>query len=101
MPPPATTTFEPIDPGGTPFSVFGVLDPSADTQWVRVTPLRTVLRGSPEPTGIAVTLEELGSGRIIGLRDSAMRYPNTLGLDSLYAHNFWTAERIQKLARAE
>jgi hypothetical protein len=88
-------TFEPIDPGGPPFSVFGYLDASADTQWIRVTPLRTVLRGSADPTGVAVTLEEISSGRIIGLRDSAMRYPDMLGSDSLYAHNFWTAEPIQ------
>jgi hypothetical protein len=87
--------FEPIDPGGPPFSVFGYLDASADTQWIRVTPLRTVLRGSADPTGVAVTLEELASGRIIALRDSAMRYPDMLGSDSLYAHNFWTAVRIE------
>jgi hypothetical protein len=88
-------TFEPIAPGGPPFSVFGYLDASADTQWIRVTPLRTLLRGSAEPLGVAVTLDDLGSGRIIALRDTAMRYPNVLGEDSLYAHNFWTAERIE------
>jgi hypothetical protein len=91
-------TFEPIDPGGPPFSVFGYLDASADTQWVRVTPLRTVLRASAEPTGVAVTLEELGSGRIVALRDSAMGYPDMLGSGSLYAHNFWTTERIEPAA---
>jgi hypothetical protein len=80
-------TLEPIDPGGLPFSVFGYLDASADTQWIRVTPLRTVLRGSADPTGVTVTLEELTSGRIIALWDSAMRYPDVLGSDSLCAHN--------------
>ncbi len=89
-------TFEPIDPGGPPFSVFGYLDPSADTQWIRVTPLRTVLRGSADPTGVAVTLEELGSGRIIQMRDSTIRWGTMLGSDSVYAHTFWTTERIER-----
>lgn len=87
--------FDPIDPSGPPFSIFGYLDPSADTQWIRVSALRTVLRASAGPTGIAVTLEELGSGRIIELRDSTIRFPTVLELDSVYAHTFWTTQPIE------
>ena len=38
------------------FSVFGYLDASADTQWIRVMPLRTLVTTTPEPLGARVTL---------------------------------------------
>jgi hypothetical protein len=88
-------TFDPIDHSGPPFSIFGVLDASADTQWIRVNGLRSTLLPSTAPSGFAVTLENLGQGRVIQLRDSAMPFVNMLGSEPAYAHDFWTAERLQ------
>lgn len=89
-------SFEPIDRSGPAFSVFGYLDASADTQWIRINSLRrATLVESPEPSGVAVSVEHLGTGKTIALRDSAIRYEDMMGSGSLYAHNFWTAERLE------
>jgi len=86
--------FEPIDSAGPPFSIFGYVDGTADTQWIRINPSRTSLVGSPEPVGVTATLEQLASGRVIELRDSTVRFGSMIGAP-VYAHNFWTAERIE------
>lgn len=78
-----------------PFSVFGYLDVAADTQWVRVMPIRQDLLADSAPIDAVVTLEHLGSGRVVTLRDSLFGFTN-LGLDEVgYAHNFWTTEPIE------
>jgi len=46
-------------------SVFGALDASADTQWIRVTPLRHTVLASPDPLGSTVTLERAGTGKTV------------------------------------
>jgi len=88
-------SFQPFDDTGPPFSIFGYLDASADTQFIRMRELRSVLLAPETPTGIVATLEDAAIGRMIELRDSATRYAARVGFDSLYAHNFWTAERIE------
>ncbi len=91
-------TFDPVQHGGPPFSIFGVLDAGADTQWIRVNGLRSTLLPSSTATGYEVMLQNLGSGRVIALRDSGMLYAKSSmlgGADSVYAHNFWTAERLE------
>jgi hypothetical protein len=78
-----------------PFSVFGYLDLKADTQWVRVMPIRHHLL--PDSGGIdaVVTLEHLGSGRVVTLRDSLFTFVDPrLGAVG-YAHNFWTTEPME------
>jgi len=79
------------------FSVFGYLDPAADTQWVRVTPTRPVIFTSREPLSATVELKALGSGKTIVLRDSVFAFPvfQQTGADSFYVHNFWTDEPIE------
>jgi hypothetical protein len=78
-----------------PFSVFGYLDLRADTQWIRVAPIRQNLLPDSAPIDAVVTLEHLGSGRVVTLRDSLFTFAdlqlNTLG----YAHNFWTTEPLE------
>lgn len=91
--------FEPLAPTDLRFSIYGYLDASADTQWIRVMPIRPVIVTSPEDSfGAVVTLEEIGTGRIIVLRDSVFRFSShqdpDIGSDGLYVHNFWTTERI-------
>lgn len=92
-------SFDPLAPSEVHFSVFGYLDASADTQWIRVMPLRALKPTSPDSFGIAVTLEDLGSGRVIELRDSLFLYTHysdpELGSGGAWLHNFWTTEEIE------
>ena len=82
--------FEPIEGNELVFSVYGFLDASADTQWVRVTSVRHSLLGSPDPPA-TVTLEHLGTGEVTPLRDSLFVYSSLTDVDGeLYARNFWT-----------
>ena len=91
--------FEPLSPGRQALvSVFGYLDPSADTQWIRVMPIRPLKTTSPDSFDVSVTLTEVGSGRIIALRDSLIRFtPGPAATDSAtaFVHDFWTAARIK------
>jgi hypothetical protein len=67
------------------FSVNGYLDASADTQWVRVMPVRESLiqeSGIGAPT---VTLQHIESGETVVMQDSIFHYAG-----GRYAYNFWT-----------
>jgi hypothetical protein len=87
-------SFEPTAPSDFAFSVFGYLDASADTQWIRVMPIRPLRTTSPGPLAATVTLEHLGTGRIIQLEDSVFEFsPTSEG--AFYVHNFWTPEDIE------
>jgi hypothetical protein len=94
-------SFSPISPSGLQFSILGYLDASADTQWIRVTPIRPVATTSPDPLGVSVTLEDLGTNHVIELRDSVFRFSPSdpdLGSDGVYLHNYWTTKRIEPAA---
>lgn len=68
------------------YSLFGVLNASADSQFVRVEPLRDgLLDRAPETLNAEVTLTNLSTDRTVPLRDSLFRY-----LDQATAHNFYT-----------
>jgi hypothetical protein len=89
-------SFDPTAPSDFAFSVFGYLDASADTQWIRVMPIRPLKVTSRDALGATVTLEHLGTGRIIELRDSLFRFSSSSDPDiGAYVHNFWTAEAIE------
>ena len=92
-------SFEPLSPGRQALvSVFGYLNPSADTQWIRVTPIRPLKTTSPDPFDGSVTLTEVGSGRIIPLRDTLLRFSagqGTADSTTAFVHDFWTTERIE------
>ena len=68
------------DPGGPEayeLSVFGYLDASADTQWIRVMPMRAALPTAPGGSAAKVTVEHLGTGRVFELRikgDAAAKF---------------------------
>jgi hypothetical protein len=90
--------FSPIEPSELEFSIFGTLDASADTQWIRVMPIRPLVDSRPETLGLRVTLEEIGSGRRIEMRDSVFRFPASnpeFRTEEVRVLNFWTAERIE------
>ncbi len=92
-------TFEPTAPTELAFSVFGYLDASADTQWIRIMPIRPLKVTAPDTLDATVTLEHLGTGRIVELADSLFRFSShgdpTLGSEGVYLHNFWTREDIE------
>ena len=76
------------------YSIFGYLNASADTQFVRVEPLRDgMLTSTPERLQADVTLTHLGTGRTTSLHDSLFRY-----LDGASAHNFYTTVDIEPTA---
>jgi hypothetical protein len=79
-----------------PFSMFGYLDLAADTQWIRVTPVRQNLLADPSPVDAVVTLERLPGGRTVTLRDSIFEFIDARVGGVGYAHNFWTAERLER-----
>lgn len=79
---------------GAIFSMFGYLDLKADTQWVRVMPVRHNLLLDPQPIDAVVTLEHLGSGRVVSLNDSLFRFVDPRLDGVAYAYNFWTTERL-------
>lgn len=69
------------------FSIYGYLDASVDTQWVRVGTAREALDDIPDPTGISVTLENIGTGEMTEMTDSLFSPENFL--------NYWTTMDIE------
>lgn len=88
--------FEPVEQNeNAAFSIFGYLDLRADTQWIRVMPIRKKLLLEPEPIDATVTLEHLESGRVVTLRDSLFAFTDPRLQGVAYAYNFWTTEPLQ------
>jgi hypothetical protein len=71
------------------FSLYGYLDASVDTQWVRVAPARQELNMPKEVPDIEVTLEHLQNGNSVVMNDSLF---NSGGFNYL---NFWTTMEIE------
>lgn len=66
-------------------SVYGYLDPDADTQFVRVVPLRRRIEvPEPGPLDVSVAIEDLATGAAYALRDSLVFFT-----DGTYGHVFW------------
>lgn len=72
------------------FSVYGYLDASADTQWVRVMPVRQGPLDISKPIDATVTLEHIESGETVVMNDSLMSFEH-----ETYAWNFWTTMELQ------
>lgn len=72
------------------YSIFGILNPVQDTQWVRVEPVGPPTSdGAPRTLDVSVTLEHAESGQTWSLRDSVMEvFPGEP------QHNFWTTAPI-------
>jgi len=73
------------------YSIYGILDPAQDTQWVRVEPLVTpTSSGVPdESLDVTVTLESTATGQTWTLRDSLFEV-----FRDEFQHNFWTTAPI-------
>ena len=84
------------------FSVLGYLDASADTQWLRVMPIRPFKLTSAGVSSDVVTLEEHGTGRMTTRRDSVFTFnnnPASAVSGSAWVHNFRTSQPIDPGAR--
>lgn len=80
-----------VDPTGAPFEVYGVFNPTADTQWVRVFPIEGLLRASPgEALDARVVSTAFGSGAEVVWRDSLVAYP-----DGSYGYLYWAPFRME------
>ena len=83
------TDFDPIQQNDRHFSVFGFLDAAADSQFIRISPVRDSIALSPQPIDAVVTLEHIDSSQKTVLQDSLFDF------DGRLAYNFWTAEPIE------
>lgn len=72
------------------FSIYGYLDASADTQWVRVTPVREQLEQSTSKPEMEVILDQLQGGDTTVMNDSLLLFP-----DGFHVLNAWTTTDIE------
>ncbi|MDX1641324.1 MAG: hypothetical protein R3220_06485 [Balneolaceae bacterium] len=78
-------SFDPIQESDNyNFSIFGYLDVSADTQWVRVSPPRNQLDGPTEVPEMLVTLEHMESGETVVMKDSLFDVGNGFNYINFY-----------------
>lgn len=84
-------TFDPIKERNiNRYSMFGYLDASVDTQWVRITPLRHQLSQPPEKPAMNATLLDLNRDQSSVMNDSLFLYP-----DGFYVLNSWTTVNVE------
>lgn len=78
-------TFEPFQENELFFSMYGVLDLHADTQWVRIMPIgQTLFTDEPESNNVEVSLTRLSTGETTALNDSVFVFGN-----DAYVWNYW------------
>ena len=70
--------------------MFGYLDASADTQWVRITPFRDQLSQPPEKPAMKATLVDLEQDKRSVMNDSLFLYP-----DGFHVLNSWTTANVE------
>lgn len=84
-------SFQPIEQNNSvPFSISGYLDASADTQWLRVAPIREQIDTPSEIPEMLVTLTDLESGDAAAMNDSLFSLTHDFN-----ALNMWTAMDIE------
>jgi hypothetical protein len=69
------------------FSMYGLIDAGADTQWIRITPVREQVDLITDGSDLKVTLQNLETGREVTLKDS-------LFIQGRNVLNFWTEEPV-------
>lgn len=85
------SNFEPFAESDLTFTILGFLDTDADTQYIRIVPLRQVVdRGGPDPIDARVTTTDLETGAVVVWRDSVIRFA-----DQSYGHVFWAALNVE------
>ncbi len=90
-------SFTPFEPGVQRLSVWGYLEVTRDTQWIRIGALRPTLASSGDSLPVQATLEDLTNGQIVRLQQTTLRFGVTSPMDSAgtTAHNFWTTLPIR------
>jgi hypothetical protein len=84
-------TFQPVkESDKVPLSIYGFLDASADTQWIRVTPIRDQLNQSLIKPEMNVTIKEVQSGNTAVFHDSLFRLREEFNVI-----NAWTTMDIE------
>lgn len=84
-------SFDPIkESTSVPLSIYGYLDASADTQFVRITPIRYQLDQSLEVPEMHILLQRENSNETILFNDSLFQFRQ--GFNAI---NAWTTEDIQ------
>ena len=84
-------TFEPLKENDRYFfSIYGYLDATADTQWVRVMPIQEQLYPDGEFPEVTVTLEHLESGEKAVMNDSLFYFGH-----DIYARNYWSTMPLE------
>lgn len=84
-------SFEPIEEMNIDrYSMFGYLDASADTQWVRITPFRHQISQPTEKPAMQVTLRDLNQDKSSIMNDSLFLYP-----DGFHILNAWTTANVE------
>jgi len=82
-------SFDPIHENDRHYSVFGYLNASADTQFVRIEKLRDSLAtGTLTKLDATVTLTNTSTGQTVTMQDSLFEYPQGR------AHNYYTTMEI-------
>lgn len=74
------------------FSIYGYLDASVDTQWVRIFPARDQLETPPKKPEMKVTLEHLKSGKSAVMEDSLFQFIRPTGFNVI---NAWTSMGLE------
>lgn len=72
------------------FSMYGYLDATADTQWVRIVPVRENFDPTPDQIDVTVTIRNIETGEVAAMYDSLFN-PNPL----VAYWNFWTTMDIE------
>lgn len=84
------TSFDIFSETDLTYSVYGILDASADTQFVRVEPVQDTALVGTGSIDARVTSENLATGETIVWNDSTF----SVGLAETPVHNFWTTAAI-------
>ncbi len=78
------TSIDPFQDSDLHFSIWGYLDAGADSQFVRISPLRRSISLGDQDIDATVMLEDMGSGAKTILRDSVF----VMGQKTV--HNYWS-----------
>ncbi len=84
-------TFEPFEENEKFFfTMYGYLDASADTQWVRISPVRGTFDAPPEIPDMEVNLDNLSDGSSVLMNHKLVQFGNQFN-----AINVWTEKKVQ------
>ena len=84
-------TFSPLEKNDRLFfSVYGYLDLEADTQWIRIMPLRETISYSSDAIDASVTLTNLSTSQTTIMQDSLFQIDVQGSEEDIAYWNFWT-----------